>query len=105
MHAESVTAGETALKSMKEKFIIRCRETGLFYHPGFVGPVLSGPWVPQPAARRFDKTNAEWYAAHLEQIKHCVHVVPADWAPAVEADPLKVRVRNFFVAIYHFFKH
>lgn len=85
---------------MKTKFIIRCRETGLFYQPG-----IAGPWVAQPQARRFDERNALWYCEHLAETKYCVHAVPADWTPAVDCDPLKVRVQNFFVAIYHFFKH
>lgn len=85
---------------MKEKFLIRCRETGLFYHPG-----IAGPWTDQESARRLDEINALWYRDHLAETKHCVHVVPEGWTAADEADPLMVRIRNFFVAIYHFFKH
>lgn len=89
---------------MKTYFLIRCRETGLFYHPGAAGS-MGNSWVCQEAARRFDKKNAEWYVEHLKSLKYCVHIVPAGWTPAAEKDPLKVRVLSQLQALYHFFKH
>lgn len=85
---------------MKEKFLIRCRETGLFYRTG-----MRGPWVAQSEARRFDKSNAEWYRNYLAETKHCVHIVPEGWTPAVEKDALRLRVLAQLQAIYNFFKH
>jgi hypothetical protein len=117
----------------KKKFLIRCRETGLFYHPG-VSPTAcqhsnwggipevdayclacgrdemevaqqesEGYWVQQSGARRLDKSNAVWYAEHLMENRHCVHIVPEGYQPEVET--VFERVRNWFAEIYHMFRH
>jgi hypothetical protein len=91
------------MKNSNPLVLIRDRETGLFMQRNIV--TLAVNWVDQSHAERLTANTAHRELEYLAATKHCCHIVPADWHPNHEADSLVTRVRNFFLAIYHFFKH
>lgn len=84
------------------RYIIRCRETGLFLWLAADGYPL---WVEQNYADRFCADRAHRQLNRLERFKHCCHIVPEDWSPAWESDGWVARLRHFASAIYSFFRH
>lgn len=86
------------------RYIIRCRETGLFLYRDefFSGTPM---WVDQDAADRFCVNSARRQLDLLESFKHCCHIVPEDWSPAWESDGWVARLRHFASVIYSFFRH
>ena len=83
-------------------FKIRDRETGLFLYRDYDCEPL---WVAPDLANRYTAESAQRELSELERTVHCCHAVPAGWNPNHEAPKLSERIQNFFLAIWHFFRH
>jgi len=79
-------------------FKIRDRETGLFLDHQYC-------WGESEYARLFSAERAQKVLEELASTVHCCHAVPAGWNPSHEATKLSERIQNFFLAIWHFFRH
>ena len=83
-------------------FKIRDRETGLFLYRYVDSEPL---WVESHLADLFTADSAKRELSELERTVHCCHAVPAGFHPSHEAPKLSERIQNFFLAIWHFFRH